>query len=146
MGRNAIFLVMGFTLIFVMTGRNLSSMGTTAFLTAINYYENTQGHNIAEVGANIACNQIFLNPSWRAGYSNVSFGGGTFSVTATNVSGTNYVQMVSTATYQGSTSRRSFFCSQADSLNLVFGEVLVPLLLRGKPAIRLRGQCTSMQR
>ncbi len=103
MGRNAIFLVIGFTLIFVMTGRNLSSMGTTAFLTAINYYENTQGHNIAEVGANIACNQIFLNPSWRAGYSNVSFGGGTFSVVATNVSGTNYVQMVSTATYQGST-------------------------------------------
>ncbi len=102
MGRSAIILVIGFTLIFVMTGRNLSSLGTTAFTTAINYYENTQGHNIAEAGANFACNQIFLSPNWRSGYSNVSFGGGTFTVTASPVSGSiNQVQIVSTATYQG---------------------------------------------
>lgn len=103
MGRNAIFLVTGFTLVFLMTGRNLSNVGTQAFKTAINYYENTSIHNIAEAGANFACNQIFLVGNWRTGYPNIPFSGGTFTVTVTPISGTNYLQIVSTASYLGST-------------------------------------------
>ncbi len=103
MGRSAIFLVMGFTLVFLMTGRNLSTVSTEAFKTAIGYYESTSIHNIAEAGANFACNQIFLAGSWRTGYSNIPFGGGTFSVTVTPVSGTNNLKVVSTANYDGST-------------------------------------------
>ncbi len=102
MGRSSIFLVMGFTLVFLMTGRNLSNVSTEAFKTAINYYENTSIHNIAEAGANFACNQIFLVGNWRTGYSNIPFAGGTFSVTVTPVSGTKNIQVVSTAIYDGS--------------------------------------------
>ncbi len=101
MGRSAIFLVMGLTLVFLMTGRNLSSVSTEAFKNAIGYYESTSNHNIAEAGANFACNQIFLVGKWTTGYSNIPFAGGTFSVTSTPV-GTN-LQVVSTATYDGKT-------------------------------------------
>jgi len=103
MGRSSIFLVMGFTLVFLMTGRNLSNVSTEAFKTAINYYENTSIHNIAEAGANFACNQVFLVGNWNTGYSNIPFAGGTFSVTVTPVSGTKNIQIVSTATLDGST-------------------------------------------
>ena len=45
------------------------------------YYERTQVYNIANVGANLACNQLFLNTLWRTGFSNVPWNGGNFYVT-----------------------------------------------------------------
>ena len=76
MGRNAIYLVIGFTFVFLMSSRNLSTVSTEAFKNAIQYYETAVGHNIAQAGANFACNQIFLQPNWRDGYTNVGFAGG----------------------------------------------------------------------
>lgn len=99
MGRSSIFLIIGFTTIFLMAGRNLSSISMRALTTSISYYENTTGHNIAEAGANFGCNAIFLTPNWRTGYSNVPFAGGMFTVTASSISGSNNVLLVSTATY-----------------------------------------------
>src|SRR3989338_8948602 len=103
MGRNSIFLVIGFTFVFLMTARNLSTVSTEAFKNAITYYEGSMGHHIAQTGANFACNQIFLTPNWREGYSDVEFAGGTFSVTAAGIPNTDRVQIVTTAYSGGKT-------------------------------------------
>ncbi len=103
MGRSAIYLVIGFTFVFLMSSRNLSTVSTEAFKNAIQYYENSTGHQIVQTGANFACNQLFLTPNWRDGYQNVAFAGGTFTVTAAGIAGTDQVQLVSTASYDGKT-------------------------------------------
>ncbi len=101
MGRNAIYLVIGFTFVFLMSSRNLATVSTEAFKNAIGYYESSIGHHVVQTGTNFACNQLFLTPNWRDGYSNVPFAGGTFSVVVTDVANTDRIQVVTTATYDG---------------------------------------------
>lgn len=106
MGRNAIFLAMGFTIVCLLSGMNLSRVSVDAFKNAINYQESSNGHNIVQTGTNFACNQLFLTPNWRAGYQNIPFAGGTFStVINTVVTGTDSsrIQMITTALYEGTT-------------------------------------------
>ena len=103
MGRNAIYLVIGFTFVFLISSRNLSTVSTEAFKNAITYYESSIGHHIAQTGTNFACNQLFLTPNWREGYSNVAFAGGTFSVTSADIPNTDRIQLTTTATYDGKT-------------------------------------------
>ena len=81
MGRNAIYLAIGFTILCLMSGLNLSRVSVDAFSNAISYQETTNIHNIAQAGTNFACNQLFTTPNWRTGFQNVPFGGGTFTVT-----------------------------------------------------------------
>jgi hypothetical protein len=101
MGRSAVYMVMGMTFMFLFFGRTMSDNGTEAFSNAIDYYEKTQVFNIAEAGANLACNQIFLNSSWRTGFSNVPMNYGTFSVTLDTVTYPNMVYMTSVGIFQG---------------------------------------------
>ncbi|HTY10602.1 MAG TPA: hypothetical protein VMF88_05985 [Bacteroidota bacterium] len=104
MGRNAIYLAIGFTTLCLMTGLNLSRVSLDAFSNAITYQENSNILNIAETGANFACNQLFTTPNWRTGFQNVPFGGGTFTVTVNmvvNGTDSSRIQVISAATYQG---------------------------------------------
>ncbi|MGA7162314.1 MAG: hypothetical protein WBZ48_15060 [Bacteroidota bacterium] len=106
MGRNAIYLAIGFTVLCLMSGLNLSRVSLDAFSNAINYQENTNILNIAEAGTNFACNQLFTTPNWRTGYQNVAFGGGTFSVAVNmvvNGTDSSRIQVVTGASYQGQT-------------------------------------------
>ncbi len=110
MGRNAIFLAMGFTFLCLMSGLNLSTVSVEAFKNAILYQESSNGHNIAQTGTNFACNQLFVTPNWRAGFSNVSFGGGAFSVAVTTVvtatangPDSSRIQVATTAVYDSKT-------------------------------------------
>ena len=80
MGRNAIYLAIGFTILCLLSGLNLSRVSVGAFSNAIAYQENSNLLNIAETGTNFAANQLFTTPNWRTGFQNVPFGGGTFSV------------------------------------------------------------------
>ena len=114
MGRNAIYLAMGFTMLCLMSGLNLSRVSVDAFRNAISYQETTNIHNIAQAGTNFAANQLFTTPNWRTGFQNVPFGGGTFTVTVnmvitnTVVNGvtvhdSSRIQVVTGASYQGLT-------------------------------------------
>ena len=103
MGRTAIYMVMGVTTIFLFFGKTMSDSGTEAFSNAITYYENTQVYNIAVAGANLACNQLFLDNTWRTGFSNVSMNGGTFSVTLDTTTYAGKVILTSRAFYQSDT-------------------------------------------
>ena len=87
MGRTSIYMVMAMTAIFLFFGKTMNDSGTEAFANAMLYYERTQVYNIANVGANLACNQLFLNTLWRTGFSGapgargVPWNGGYFKVT-----------------------------------------------------------------
>lgn len=98
MGRMSLFLVMGFNVLFGLMGFNLSRVSISAVENHVEYYSSTQAHNIAASAANIACNKIFLDPTWRAGYTSVYFAGGEFDVRVQDLPG-HYVRLNVTAEY-----------------------------------------------
>lgn len=81
MGKAAILLVLGFSLILGIVTPNLHRQANRAVENYLSYQKKSQAHNIATSAANIAANKLFLDSTWKTGYSNVSFSGGKFSVT-----------------------------------------------------------------
>ena len=99
-GKASLLVVMGFSLIFLIVGNNFGVVSNEAVKNYIEYNTETIAHNIAVSGANIAANGLFKNNSWvPSGYPK-AFQGGSLNVTLIN--GT-YREVVSTATYQGTT-------------------------------------------
>lgn len=86
-GKAAIFLVLGFSLIFLVLGHNFMNLTTRAVDNSVNYYNSAQAYNIAVSGANMAANQIFMDKTWSAGYSNLTIGYGTVNVIVSNNTG-----------------------------------------------------------
>jgi hypothetical protein len=99
MGRSAIYLVMGTTTILLFFGTQMSSVSTEAMSNAMDYYESTQRYNIAEAGANMACNKLFLDDTWKDGFQNVDFDDGNINVTVED-SGVGKVLVTSIGTFQ----------------------------------------------
>jgi hypothetical protein len=102
MGRTAIYMVIGMSTILLFFGKTMTSVSTDSIDNAITYYENTQRYNIAVAGANLACNKLFFDRTWRDGFSNVSFNGGQFTVTVED-SASGKVVVTSVGTYQTQT-------------------------------------------
>lgn len=100
MGKSSILMVMGFNVIFAMMGFNLSHVTGDAVKNYSVYYANSQAHNVAASAANIAANQIFFTPNWRDGYTNVPFGGGSYSVQVTDLTNRR-IQVRARATFRG---------------------------------------------
>jgi len=98
MGRTSIFMVIGVSAMFLLSGKNMSNVGVQALDNSLTYYENTQRYAIAVSAANLVCSQIWADGSWTTGYSSVNYNGGIFSATVTNLSG-GKKEIVSTATY-----------------------------------------------
>jgi len=89
-GKAAILLVLGFSLIFLVLGRNFLSLTTRAVDNEMIYYNQAQSYNIAVSGANMAANQIFIDKTWSTGYTNLTIGEGTVNVfVSNNTSGTS---------------------------------------------------------
>lgn len=101
MGRTAIYMIIGFSAIFLFVGKNMTSVSVQALDNALNYYEGSQRYNIAGAGANFACTALFLDKYWRTGYTNVAFNNGSFTVRAIDTT-LQRVKIVSTGTYQNS--------------------------------------------
>ena len=80
-GKAALFLVCGFSLLFMVVAKNFGNITTRAVDNVVDYHDETVAHNIAVSGANLAANQIFLNNSWNAGYENTTFMNGKLDVT-----------------------------------------------------------------
>ncbi|MCX6145290.1 MAG: hypothetical protein NTZ35_18960 [Ignavibacteriales bacterium] len=103
MGRSALIMVLGFTTALMMIGSNISNVSNSAMENYTYYNNSAMAHSLAGAGMNLASRAIFENPLWRAGFSNKSFGGGTFSVQVVDLGG-NQVKMTSTGTFAGTTS------------------------------------------
>ncbi len=104
MGRTSLLMVMGFNILFATMGFNLSRVAVNAYDNYISYYNRSVSHHIASSAANIAASQICFTPNWRTGYSNVPFDGGTYSVTAVDLGGSQ-IRVTATATYNSVTSQ-----------------------------------------
>jgi hypothetical protein len=102
MGRSALIMVLGFTTALLMIGSNITKVSDAAMENYMYYNNSAMAHSLAGAGMNLASRAIFENPLWRAGFSNKSFGGGTFSVQVTDL-GNNQVKMTSIGTFSGVT-------------------------------------------
>ncbi len=76
-GKAALFLVVGFSIIFLTIGKNFGGLSTRAVDNLTDYYTETVSHDISTTGANMACNKIFIDPTWTSGY-NLDFTNGVF--------------------------------------------------------------------
>ena len=131
MGKQALLMIIGYSLIFLMSGAMMSNGTVDAFNNAMNYYEGNIVRDIAISGANLGANYIFVNrplmnsnPWWNGWVTPIKLHGGTFTVTMDSVQD-NYgnwgrIRMTTTARYGDSTcvvtvlftpaSSRSFAC------------------------------------
>jgi hypothetical protein len=101
-GRAILFLVIGFSTIFLIMEKNIETASTRAVDNMASYYTNMNVHNIAVGGANVGANQIFLDPTWTAGYNNVSYSGGSYTVSVDIINAfTNTRRLTSIGHYEG---------------------------------------------
>ncbi|MDX9924590.1 MAG: hypothetical protein RBS48_07475 [Ignavibacteriaceae bacterium] len=83
-GKAALLLVLGFSLIFLVVGHNFNRLTIRGMDNYSRYYIETIAYNIAVSGANLAANSIFMDKTWEAGFSNLSYQGGTLNVYVSN--------------------------------------------------------------
>ena len=79
-GKATLFLIVGFSVLFLVISKNFGDVSNRAVDNYVSYHTETVAHDIAISAANIAANQIFLDPTWNSGYSDIPFQGGHFSV------------------------------------------------------------------
>ncbi len=80
-GKASLLLILGFSVIFLIFGRNFASLSTRSVDNLVGYYDETVAHDLAVSGANMAANEFFINNNWKAGFPTTPFNDGTFSVT-----------------------------------------------------------------
>lgn len=107
MGKPAIIAVLGYSVILMVTGLNLQNIGTRSAENYFEYYERSSVQNIALCGANLAANQLFVDATWRKGYVDGKFSGGTFSVVVDSLEG-GLLRVTSTGTFRDITKTISF--------------------------------------
>jgi len=83
-GRASLLLVIGFSLIFMSISSRFNTLTTSSVDGYGAYFYDLMAYNIALSGANMAANEIFMDRTWEAGFSNVSFNGGTLNVYVSN--------------------------------------------------------------
>lgn len=104
-GKATFLVIIGFTLIFMVAIKNFGRISTDSVGNMVTYYTEMIAHNIAVSGANLASNQIFVDPTWDDGYSDEPLSGGTFDVTIQIIDAyKNIRQITSTGSYHGLTS------------------------------------------
>jgi hypothetical protein len=97
-GKASLYMVLGFSLMFMVAGYNFSSLTRRAVNNEVNYYSENKAHEIASSGANMASNAVFFDKNWTSGYNNLSFNGGTINVNVAQLSGQK-VQITSIGAY-----------------------------------------------
>lgn len=79
-GKVSIILVLCFSLIFALFGRNILNSSVSITENFSDYYSSTRASSIAIGAANIAINKLYLNKNWMAGMSNIDFANGKMNV------------------------------------------------------------------
>lgn len=97
-GKASLYMVLGFSLIFLIAGYNYGLLTGNAVDNNLNYYKETVAHNIAVSAANMAANKIFIDRTWRAGFSNVQLSNGIINATVENVN-VDKIKVTATGTY-----------------------------------------------
>jgi hypothetical protein len=82
-------------------GNNFGNLTTRSVQNYTNYYAKIMSLKLAETGANIAVNKIYITAQWVAGYSNMSYSPGTIKVIVTATSDSINKTVTSTGSYPG---------------------------------------------
>ncbi len=98
-GKAILFLVIGFSTIFLIMEKNIGTASNRAVDNMSSYYTKMNVHNIAVSGANVGANQIFLDPTWTAGFNNVSFAGGAYTVTVDIINAFKNIRRITSIGY-----------------------------------------------
>ncbi|MBK7230094.1 MAG: hypothetical protein IPH97_14760 [Ignavibacteriales bacterium] len=101
-GKATFITIIGFTLLFMIAIKNFGKISTESVGNMVGYYSEMIAHNIAVSGANLASNQIFIDPTWDDGYSNEDFSDGKLDVEIQVVDVyKNIRKIVATGSYHG---------------------------------------------
>lgn len=101
-GKATFITIIGFTLLFMVAIKNFGNISTSSVGNMVGYYSEMIAHNIAVSGANLASNQVFVDPTWDAGYTNEDFSGGKLNVEVEVVDVyKNIRKIIATGTYHG---------------------------------------------
>jgi hypothetical protein len=101
-GKASLFLVIGFSLIFMIAGRNFNNMATSTTDNFTSYFVKSKAHYIAVSGVNLIVNRLFLDATLADQTYTFSFDDGTISATLTTLDAVkNIKQLLSTGTYFG---------------------------------------------
>lgn len=104
-GKATLLLVIGFSMLFLVISRNWGEVSNRAVENFVDYYTETVAHDIAISAANVAANQVFLDPTWDDGYNDISFQGGTYDVTLNVLDPyKNIREIVAVGTYENKSS------------------------------------------
>jgi len=97
MGKMSLYLVVGFSLLYMIMGNNSSRLSTQTVENMANYNAKTVAHNLAVSAANLACNEIFLDDTWKGGISKTNFLGGEIQASLTVVDKVKNVRKLTTS-------------------------------------------------
>jgi len=75
-GKAIFFVVMGFSLLFMVAGQFYNGVSGRMTDNYVEYFDQTTAHNIAVSGANMAANELFLDSDWDSGYDNLDYQNG----------------------------------------------------------------------
>jgi hypothetical protein len=104
-GKASLLLVLGFSLIFMVAGRNFNNMATNTTINVSNYYIDAKTHTLASSGVNIVINKLFLDATVSDQTFNYSLDGGTIAVTLSTINAyQNIRQLLSVGTFSGASS------------------------------------------
>jgi len=75
-GKALVLVIAGFSLIFLVIAQNFGSVSNRSVDNYVDYFNESVAHNIAVSGANMAANEIYIDPTWDAGYNNIDYQNG----------------------------------------------------------------------
>lgn len=100
-GKVSLLLVMGFSAVFALFGRNMLSTSNKTVDNYSFYFSKSQAHYIAVSGIHLAMMQLNINdPNWNSGYSNKSVSGGELDLSLSKGSG-GVITVTSVGEFQG---------------------------------------------
>lgn len=80
MGKGLLILIVGFAASFGILAQGKNQRYVESVDRMVDRYGGYTAKNAAASGAYMALNQLYLDPTWRAGYNNLTIGGNVFSV------------------------------------------------------------------
>lgn len=101
-GKATLFVVAGFSLIFLIVEYNMGNVSTRAVSNFTDYYLENYAHEAAVGGANLAANEMFMDQSWTKGISNLVYNEAKVNVSVSVIDVFKNIRKISsTAEYQG---------------------------------------------
>ena len=98
-GKATFLVIIGFTLLFMVAIKNFGRISTDSVGNMVEYYSEMIAHNISVSGANLASNQIFLDPTWMGGYTNQSFSGGKLDLNVQIIDAYKNIKQITSVSY-----------------------------------------------